>query len=79
MKATIQSTSRIVEVGSAATGFVPGRVWEGVSEDGVPFFAVITRVAVHRDADNSRFEAELQEHTPPSVEQLIAIPLRMVI
>jgi hypothetical protein len=80
MKATITSTSAIVEI--EAIGF-PGRtqarVWEGISENGVPFTAYIPVVQVHKDADNSQFERELQEHKQPSPETRRAIDARFVL
>ncbi len=61
MKITIESTTKIVEVNG-----VPGRIWEGKSERGVPVICCITRIAVDKGADNSQFVAELQEHKPPT-------------
>jgi hypothetical protein len=65
MKITIESTSRIVELASAA-GTIPARIWEGVSEGGVPVICFVTRIAVPAGADNSQFERELIEHAAPS-------------
>jgi hypothetical protein len=77
MKATITSTDRIVSADKAGT--VKARVWEGVSEAGVPFTAYVTFVQVHRDADNSQFERELSEHKPPEAATVRAIDARFVI
>lgn len=74
MRATIESTDYIVTVNG-----VPARVWEGRTEAGVPFFACITRVAVHKAEDNSQFERELQEHKPHRDESRVVFPLRMVL
>lgn len=64
MKATIESTEQVITVNGHKA-----RIWEGVTEGGVPFQAVIARVAVHKDADNSQFERELMEHKPkPAVQ-----------
>jgi hypothetical protein len=63
MRATIQSTSQMAEVNG-----VPARIWEGVTEQGIPFFAYITRVAVREDRDCSQFDRELTEHKAPSRE-----------
>lgn len=60
MKATIESTDRIITHRG-----VEARVWEGVTESGVRFQALIARIAVRVDADNSQFQRELQEHKPP--------------
>lgn len=74
MKATITSTSAIVPI--SPDGKMHARVWEGVSEAGVPFTAYVTLCQVHKDADNSQFERELQEHkntrtlSPPPKEPL---------
>jgi hypothetical protein len=61
VKLTIESTSKIVEVNG-----VPARVWEGTSERGVKVICFVTRVAVDKADDCAQFEAELQEHKPPS-------------
>ena len=74
MKASMLSTDRMIDING-----VPARVWEGRTENGVPFTAAITRIAVHPEADNSEFEKELQEHTPPSDETLQVWPLKIVI
>jgi hypothetical protein len=74
MKVTLQSTSRIVQVNG-----LPGRVWEGTTEGGVRCFAVITRIAAHKDADLIEFERALLEQQPPSDEALQVFPLRMVL
>lgn len=61
MKMTIESTTKIVEVNG-----VPARVWQGTTERGVPIVALITSVAVERDQDQTEFDADLQEHAPPT-------------
>ena len=61
MKMTIESTSKLVVING-----VPARVWQGKSERGVPLVCCITRIAVDKDADNSQFESELQEHAAPT-------------
>lgn len=70
MKVTLESTTKIVELNG-----VPARIWEGTTESGVPCHAYITRIAVHRDEDNSQFERELQQCREPTV----VIPMRMII
>lgn len=66
MRTQIESTSKVVTL--VVNGHeVPARIWEGTTEQGVPFHCFITRVAVHNDEDHSQFEAELQDHKPPSV------------
>jgi len=79
MKATIQSTSEIVEIGAVGhAGKTKARVWEGVTDSGVKFVAYIPVVQVHKDADNSQFETELSEHEPPSQATLHAIDHRFI-
>lgn len=69
MKITVESTSKIIHHRG-----VPVRVWEGETERGVKMVAFIAYVAVATDADNSQFEAELQErHREP-----VAFDLRMI-
>lgn len=80
MKAQIVSTDRIVTI--KAIGFegqTKARVWEGVSEAGVPFTAYIPLVQVSKRADNSQFERELSEHQQPTEETLRAIDARFVL
>lgn len=76
MKMTIHSTPEIVDING-----IPARVWEGESERGTPVIVLVTRIAVRQDAGeqaHQEFTAELQEHTPPSVEAQ-AWPTRMFI
>lgn len=74
MKARISSTDRIVEIDNVGgIGTTQARVWEGVSNGGVPFTAYIPLVMVNRQDDNGDFERELIEHAPLSVRTLHAI------
>lgn len=73
MKATLESTSKIVEFNG-----VPARIWEGKTEKGIPFHAFIVRVGVSKDADSTEFEVELKETRSPS-KAVEAYPLRMVL
>jgi len=76
MKASITSTDSIVNIG----GGISARVWEGVSEKGVPFVAYIAVVQVKRAAANEEFERELNEfHKDPDAATLRAIDLRMIL
>lgn len=90
MKATIQSTDRIIEINSVGvecnSGYGTGgacttqaRVWEGISEGGVPFTAYIPLVQVAKDADNEVFERELREHKQPDPATRRAIDARFII
>lgn len=78
MKANLESTSNIVQIESR-NGAIQARVWEGKTEAGVPFVALICRVAVKNDADSSQFAAELEEMAAPSIDATRAFPLRMII
>jgi hypothetical protein len=77
VKLTLESTTRLVEIVVNGQSF-PARVWQGVTANGVPCFAFITRLAVESGADTAEFEAELQESRPPSPEAM-AFPLRMIL
>ncbi len=76
MRATLESTSQIVHVNG-----VPARVWEGASEGGVPFTALVTRVAVRADCDSAEFERDLQSCAAPRPENPFSGPidLRLVL
>lgn len=63
MKIILESTTEIVNVNG-----VPARVWEGKTEKGIPCFAFITRMGVHKEADTVEFERDLQECRPPEFE-----------
>ena len=73
MKITIESTTKIV----TADG-IQCRVWEGVSERGVPVVALVPRIAVKNGNDTSQFEEELRECKAPSADA-IAYPLRLIL
>jgi hypothetical protein len=65
MQATITSTTEVVDLIDIKGNPCVARAWEGISAAGVPFTAYLTMVQVHKDVDNSQFEAELQEHKAP--------------
>jgi hypothetical protein len=73
MKAQLESTSKIVTVNG-----VEARVWEGHTESGIAFHALIVRVGVEKTSDCSQFEAELKETRSPSPE-VAAYPARMIL
>ena len=79
MKATIESTTEMVTIRDIEGNACLARVWQGISEAGVPFTAYITNVQVARAADNSQFERELREHRPPDAETRRAIDLRFIL
>lgn len=62
MKATITSTTEIVDIDGRQN---MGRVWEGVSENGIPFTAYISLIQVKRTEDCSEFDRELADHKRP--------------
>ena len=69
----LESTTKLVTVNG-----VPARIWEGTTDSGIPVHAYVTRIAVHKDADASQFERELQECRVPSPE-VAAISTRLVL
>lgn len=73
MKVTLESTTKVVHVDG-----VPARIWEGQTESGIAVHAFITRIAVHKDADASQFERELQECRAPSPD-VQAYPARIIL
>lgn len=80
MRVTLESTSRIVHVVGEAGDTVPGRVWEGRTDSGIPVFAVVTRIAAEDDgADLGQFEAELQRCADPTPQSFAAIPARLIL
>ena len=79
MKATIESTTAVVEMRDMKYRPFIARVWQGVTEGGVNFVLYIPTVQVLTAGDNSEFERDLQEHVPPSESTVRAIDLRFVI
>lgn len=73
MKLTIQSTTKIVELNG-----IPARIWEGVSEQGIPVHCFITRIAVADGDDQELFEKELECCAVPSVD-VEAYPAKLVL
>lgn len=53
----------------------PTRIWKGRTDKGVEVAAYIACVRVHKDHDNSAFEAELREVKPD--RQLVSFDMRM--
>lgn len=79
MKATIVSTTEVVEIVDPTGRPCQARVWEGVSANGVRFTSYITQVQVAKNQDNAEFERDLGEHKPPSAATKRAIDMRMVL
>jgi hypothetical protein len=63
MRIVIESTTKTVTLNG-----VPARIWEGKTDSGIPCHAYITRIAVDREEDSREFDADLQEHRPPSAD-----------
>lgn len=79
MRITIENTDQMVTVETRDGGKIPARVWRGVTDGGVECQVLVTRIAVHRDADNTSFERELQEFTPAKMEGQRAYDLRFFV
>lgn len=60
MQIQIESTEQFIDFDG-----VDVRVWNGVTEGGIPCLVFIHRLAVHRDCDTEAFEKELAEFPPP--------------
>jgi hypothetical protein len=74
MKATIESTSKIVELNG-----VPARIWEGKTESGIEIHCYITRIVKADDEiGDEEFSKELQWCKPPSPE-VEAIPSKLIL
>ena len=74
MKITIESTTKIVQLGS-----VPARIWEGTTDSGIAVHCFVTRIAVAKTDDASQFERELLEQRAPSQAVERAYDLRVVL
>jgi hypothetical protein len=62
MKATMQSTDKLVIING-----INFRVWQGVSEQGTKFVALVNRLAAGTPDDQTKIVAELakqQDHAP---------------
>lgn len=78
MRITIEKTDQMVTVETRGGGTIPARVWKGVTDGGVECQLLVTRIAVHKAADNSAFERELTE-PPVKLEGPRAFDLRLFI
>ena len=79
MKASIESTTEVVEIRDPSGRPANARVWEGVTAAGVRFTAYITCVQVLKTDDCEEFVRDLQEHKRPDASTVRAIDLRFVI
>lgn len=68
MKITIENTGQIVSIETRTGDKIPARVWKGVTEHGIECQVLVTRLAVHKAADNSAFERELSEPPTATIE-----------
>lgn len=74
MTITVHSTTKTAKLNG-----IECRIWEGVTERGIPLHCFIARVATKAQGeDAAQFEADLQEQAPPSVE-VEFIPLWMIL
>jgi hypothetical protein len=78
MKATVNSTSKVVEISDPAGRRATARVWEGVTEGGVPFTAYITQTQV-RNGGEAEFERDLVRSPAPSADTMKAIEIRYLV
>jgi hypothetical protein len=74
MKVTLDSTTHIVDINN---GQLQARLWEGKTDGGIPVAALVIRIGVHVDADQSQFEHELKKQLPPATFGAEVFPLRM--
>lgn len=80
MKASIESTDRIVEVSDPRGQRALARVWKGIAETGVEFTAYVTLVQVRAgQGREAEFNRELARSGPPDAETVKAIELRYVV
>lgn len=85
MKITLESTTRIVQIGTGAVfdvtdpGNLEARVWEGETESGIKVYALIPRLAAHTNENQEQFQRELMECKPPTSAAAIVFPARMVL
>lgn len=79
MKITIESTTQIIELETKdGRGRIPGRLWEGHTDSGIPVQCIVTRIAAPAAEDLTQFERELRECREPETEPQ-AFSLRMIL
>lgn len=79
MRITIENTDQLVTIEDRSGAAVPARIWRGVTDGGVECQVLVTRIAVHKLADNSAFERELTERPPKSMDGPRAYDIRFFI
>lgn len=80
MKITIENTAKLVTLETDG-GSVPARLWEGVTESGMPVICYVTRICpavAPSDPRIGEFERELTEMRRPSAAVQV-IPLRLIL
>ena len=77
MKATIESTSRVITLVSGSKS-VQARLWEGTTESGIPIHVYVARVSVDPGQDQTQFELELKQCRAPSAPVRV-IPDRLIL
>lgn len=80
MKITIESTSKLVEIQSDVGASIPARIWEGMTDTGIPVHCYVTRICPSllpplSPAIEAEFKESLMECKPPS-RILDGIPLK---
>jgi hypothetical protein len=86
MEVTLEPTSKIVSLQVDVTGVthsMPARIWEGVTDQGTPVHAYVTRIcpSVREPLPEhiaKEFEASLKETRAPT-PGIAAIPLRLIL
>lgn len=79
MKASIESTSAIVEMTDHRGRRFTARLWQGTTESGVAFTCYMAVAQVRRDADNSEFVRDLLASPTPDPETQRAIDMRFIV
>lgn len=70
MKINITNTDQLAELDGVLV-----RVWEGVTESGIPCQVFVHRIGVELDQDHAQFEKELQEQPEPMQALLSKVPV----
>lgn len=74
MKVTLESTDRLISVNG-----VPGRIWQGDTDSGIPVVALISLVGVRNGNPTEQFEKELREHVRPNKDAVEAFDPRTIL
>ncbi len=74
MRVSLESTTKIVTING-----VEARIWEGITDSGIPVHAFISRIATRASYDQTKFKAELDECREPYDQAIKAYPARLVL